>query len=95
MGSTRQTRASGQRGNPMSVDMGEQGVVLFFTMHAVFQLENALRDRGLASKPIPTPRHLSSDCGTALRFAWSHRADVEAEIARLNLEIQALHQLNE
>ncbi|MBM4091800.1 MAG: DUF3343 domain-containing protein [Planctomycetes bacterium] len=82
-------------GDPMSADKCDQGVVLFYTIHAVFQLESALRDRGLGSKPIPTPRHLSSDCGTALRFAWSHRADVEAEIARLNLEIQGIHRLDE
>jgi hypothetical protein len=75
--------------------MGEQGVVLFFTIHAVFRLEKALRQRDLECKPIPTPRHLSSDCGTALRFPWSHRADVETEIAQLDLEIEGIHQLLE
>ncbi len=75
--------------------MGEQGVVLFFTIHAVFRLEKALRLRDLECKPIPTPRHLSSDCGTALRFPWSHRADVATEIAQLDLEIEGIHQLLE
>ena len=75
--------------------MGDQGVVLFFTIHAVFRLEKALRKRDLDCKPIPTPRHLSSDCGTALRFPWCHLADVEAEIAELDLEFDAIHQLLE
>ncbi|MFO7906681.1 MAG: DUF3343 domain-containing protein [Planctomycetota bacterium] len=75
--------------------MDQQGVVLFFSTHTVFRLEKALQDRGLACKPIPTPRHLSSDCGTALRFAWQQREAVEAEIERLDLEIQAIHQLSE
>ncbi len=73
--------------------MGEQGVVLFFTIHALFRLEKALCDRGLECKPIPTPRYLSSDCGTSLRFDWLDLADVEADIARLDLEIEAIHQL--
>ena len=75
--------------------MGEHGVVLFFTMHAVFRLGEALRDRGVGCRPIPTPRHLSSDCGTALRFPWLRRTDVEAAIAGLDLEIQGIHQLRE
>jgi hypothetical protein len=73
----------------------EQGVVLFFTIHAVFRLQKALQARGVDSKPIPTPRYLSSDCGTALRFPWSHRADVESEIANLDLEIDSIHALSE
>lgn len=75
--------------------MSEHGVVLFFTIHAVFQLEKALRGRGLPCKPIPTPRHLSSDCGTALRFPWPHRAAIEAEIARLELEVAGIHELTD
>lgn len=75
--------------------MGEYGVVLFFTIHAVFRLERALRDCGLRCRLIPTPRHLSSDCGTALRFPWSHRTEVEAAIARLDLEIEGIHELTD
>ncbi len=75
--------------------MGEQGVVLFFTMHAVFRLQKALRQSGLECKAIPTPRHLSSDCGTALRFAWQDRAEVEAAISRLDLEVDSIHPFSE
>ena len=48
--------------------MDGQGVVVFYTIHAVFRLEEALTGKGIQTRPIPTPRHLSSDCGTALRF---------------------------
>ncbi|MBC8870921.1 MAG: DUF3343 domain-containing protein [Planctomycetes bacterium] len=73
--------------------MDDQGVVLFYAVHFVFKLEKALRARGVSSKPIPTPRHLSSDCGTALRFPWEHRREVEAAIAELDLEIEGIHHL--
>ena len=35
-----------------------------------FACREHLRESGLECKAIPTPRHLSSDCGTALRFPW-------------------------
>ena len=73
--------------------MDHQGVVVFYTIHAVFRLEKALEARGLKTKPIPTPRHLSSDCGTALRFPWSGRAEVEAAIDELDIEIDGIHEL--
>lgn len=75
--------------------MSPQGVVLFHTIHAVFRLEKLLGARNIQTKPIPTPRHLSSDCGTALRFPLDRRADVEATIAELGLEIESIHELRE
>jgi hypothetical protein len=75
--------------------MSDQGVVLFYTIHAVFRLQKGLRKRGIECKPIPTPRYLSSDCGTALRFPWPRRADVETEIEDLELEIESIHRLSE
>jgi len=73
--------------------MDDQGVVLFYAVHSVFKLEKALKGQGVSAKPIPTPRHLSSDCGTALRFPWKNRAEVEAMIAELDLEIEGVHHL--
>ena len=73
--------------------MNGQGVVVFYTIHAVFRLEKVLAGKGIQTKPIPTPRHLSSDCGTALRFPWSRRAEVEAAIDELDIEIDGIHEL--
>lgn len=39
--------------------MGRQGVVLFFSTHAVSRLEKALRARGLACKPIRAVRDIA------------------------------------
>ena len=73
--------------------MNGQGVVVFYTIHAVFRLEKALEGKGIQTKPIPTPRHLSSDCGTALCFPWSRRAEVEAAIGELDIEVDGIHEL--
>jgi len=75
--------------------MSGQGVVLFYVIHAVFQLEHALKRRGIECKPIPTPRYLSSDCGTAVRFPWDRREEVQAAIAEEDLEIEGVHELRE
>ena len=63
------------------------GVVLFYAIHQVFRLEKALAARGISTKPIPTPRHLSSDCGTALRFSLDVRSLVEEAIGEHDVEI--------
>ena len=73
--------------------MDGQGVVVFYTIHAVFRLEKALRAKGMETRPIPTPRQLSSDCGTALRFPWSRRTEVEAAIGELDIEVDGIHEL--
>ena len=70
------------------------GVVLFHTIHDLFVLEKALRQRGLEVKPIPTPRELSSDCGSALRFEFGARDVVQAAIDALGLETQGIHELD-
>ncbi len=75
--------------------MGCRGVVLFYSMHAVFRLEKALKARSIQCKPVPTPRHLSSDCGTALQFPWGRLAAVEAAVAESELDIEAIHELTE
>jgi len=51
----------------------EFGVVLFPSTNWALKGESAAKRAGLEVKLIPTPRHLSSDCGTALRFLWVDR----------------------
>jgi uncharacterized SAM-binding protein YcdF (DUF218 family) len=49
--------------------MAEFAVILVHsTSHAIFA-ERVLKRAGIAANLIPTPRHLSSDCGSALRIA--------------------------
>jgi len=58
----------------------EYAVFLFYSTQGAIKAERALLRAGLAVKLIPTPRQLSSDCGTALRCAW---ADADAAVAAL------------
>jgi hypothetical protein len=69
--------------------------VLFYTIHDLFQLEGELKARGVESKPIPTPREFSSDCGSALLFESADVETVRAAVTDLALEIQGIHELDE
>ena len=71
----------------------DEGVVLLYTIHDLFRLERGLEDLGVRVKPIPTPRHLSSDCGTALRFALADLETVRSTAVDLDVEVQGIHEL--
>ncbi len=49
--------------------MGQFAVILVHSSSHAIQAERVLKRAGLAVKLIPTPRHLSSDCGSAVRIA--------------------------
>jgi hypothetical protein len=55
---------------------GPFGVVLFHSVHGALGAERLLGAAGVAHKLIPVPRHLSSDCGFCVRFAWADREAV-------------------
>jgi hypothetical protein len=46
----------------------EMYVALFYSTSLAIRAEKIAKGAGIDVKLIPTPRHLSSDCGTALRF---------------------------
>lgn len=69
------------------------GVVLFYTVHDMLMLQRELERRGLTVKAIPTPRQLSSDCGTALRFDLKEGETVRESIRKLSMETQGIHEL--
>jgi hypothetical protein len=69
------------------------GVVLFHTVHDMFTLQRELERQGLGVKAIPTPRHLSSDCGTALRFDTKDVETVRKSVDALSMEIQGIHDI--
>ncbi len=48
--------------------MPAYSVVLFYSTAHAIRAEKVLQQAGLEVKMIPTPRHLSSNCGVALRF---------------------------
>ena len=71
--------------------MNEYGVVLFHTTSSAMRAEKTLIRHGLAIKMIPTPRQFSSDCGIALRFAWSQRDAVRESLTGARVEVAGLH----
>jgi hypothetical protein len=66
------------------------GVVLFHSVQGAIGAEKRLVAVGLAHKLISVPRHLKSDCGFCLRFAWPDRGAVERELANADLGVQAI-----
>jgi hypothetical protein len=71
--------------------MSRYGVALFHTNSGVMRAEKILKQAELDTKLVPVPREFSSDCGTALRFEWLHREQVEKILAEAKVEIAALH----
>ena len=69
------------------------GIVLFYSTSAAFKLVKALEEAGVEAKLVPTPRELSSDCGTALRFPWERRPEVSDAIEEIGLEVAGIHRL--
>ncbi len=55
--------------------MEQYSIVLVWTSSHAIRAEHVLNQAGIASKLIPTPRYLTSDCGISVRIA---RADAEA-----------------
>jgi len=70
--------------------MAEFAVILVHTSsHAVYA-ERVLRKAGIAVKLVPTPRQLSSDCGSALRIAAADRAASVAALAGAGVPVDRI-----
>lgn len=66
------------------------GVVLFRSVQGALAAEKRLRAGGLPHKLIAVPRHLSSNCGFCLRFAWTDRDRVTAVLSDGDLGVEAV-----
>ncbi|MGB9722945.1 MAG: DUF3343 domain-containing protein [Chloroflexia bacterium] len=71
----------------------EWGVLLVPSVSHALRAESLVRQAGIACKLIPTPRQLSSDCGTALRFAWEDRERVRTVVETAGLEYEGVFPL--
>jgi hypothetical protein len=69
------------------------GVVLFYTSSAAIRAEKTLNRAGVATKLVPTPRELSSDCGIALHFPGNESARVQTLLSAARVEIVGIHSL--
>ena len=67
--------------------MSEFAVILVHsTSHAVYA-ERVLGQAGLVVKLVPTPRHLSSDCGSAVRIVGVDKDRAESVLAESRVPI--------
>ena len=73
--------------------MSKHGVVLFHTTAAAMRAESVLVRTGLTVRLVPTPRHLSSDCGIALRFLWDDRDRLQTQLQAERVELAQMHQI--
>lgn len=71
-------------------DQETYGVVLVPSVSHALRAEKLVRAADIACKLIPTPRQLSSDCGTALRFPWAEREAVQAVVDAAGLDHDGL-----
>ena len=71
------------------------GVVVFHDIHTLFVLQRELERRGTRTRAVPTPRQLSSDCGSALLFPVAEAHAVRTLIAELELEVRGVYELEE
>jgi hypothetical protein len=75
--------------------MSEFAVILVYTTSHAIQAERALKRAGLAVKLIPTPRHLSSDCGSAVRVAAAEREQAERALREAGVPIDRIAALDD
>jgi len=73
--------------------MGEYAVILVHTTSHAIQAEKVLMRAGLEVKLIPTPRHLSSDCGSALRIPLDRREACEEALRRAGVPLARVERL--
>lgn len=74
--------------------MSAFGVLLFHNSSSAMQAEAVLLRAGLKVKLVPTPRHLSSDCGVALRFDWELNNEVGALLTKSRVDVAGTHPLD-
>jgi hypothetical protein len=75
--------------------MSEFAVILVHSTSHAIQAERVLKRAGLTVKLIPTPRHLSSDCGSAVRIAAADRGRGEAALAEAGVPLDRIEILDE
>ena len=68
-------------------------VVLFHSTSLAIRGEKIAKSAGVNVKLVPTPRHLSSDCGIALRFNAADEDTIVEVFKRSNLDYDRISPL--
>ncbi len=69
---------------------GAFGVMLFHSTNWAIRAERTASLAGLDVNLIPTPRHLGSNCGTALRFRWADRMALIAMLRERDIAFEKM-----
>ena len=65
-------------------------ILVYATSHAL-KAEKLLKKIGIASKLIPVPRNLSSDCGVCLRIKQIDEEEATKTLQLAGLDIDGIH----
>jgi len=69
----------------------QYSVVLFHSITGALQAEKRLKGKGIATKLMPVPRQLSSDCGVCLRFRSEDEPEVKKALEEERIDIQGIY----
>jgi hypothetical protein len=72
---------------------GKHTVILVYSTSYAIRAEKILHQAGIASKLIPVPRHLSSNCGVCLRIERADREAAQKALKAAKMEIEGVHDL--
>lgn len=75
--------------------MSEFAVILVHSTSHAIHAERVLKRAGLAVKLIPTPRHLSSDCGSAVRITADDQGRGEDALDQAGVPIDRIEALDD
>ncbi|NLE44056.1 MAG: DUF3343 domain-containing protein [Chloroflexi bacterium] len=67
-------------------------ILVYGTSHAI-RAEKVLHQAGIASKLIPVPRHLSSNCGVCLRIERTDQDRSLDALVTAQLQIEGVHEV--
>lgn len=76
----------------MTVTDALDGLISFYASRHAIRAEKTLRRAGLAAELIPGPKHLSPNCGVALRFELCRRDEVIVMLDAAGVEIDEIHE---
>ena len=72
---------------------GRYAVILVYSTSYAIRAEKILHQAGIASKLIPVPRYLSSNCGVCLRIERTDKEAAQKALKAAKVEIEGVHNL--
>ncbi|GAK53538.1 hypothetical protein U14_04804 [Candidatus Moduliflexus flocculans] len=75
------------------MNSGQYAVILLQSTSHALRGEKILKQAGIASKLIPVPRILSSECGVCLRIRRDDQERARQAFEAVNLQIVGIHEI--